>query len=111
MLQKVQSLISTVPQGESFIPWCLPPVPSHDTLWVQQSLNVLGANPPLAEDGVSGPLTHGGGGAVPAGEWPVPVGRRRCGNDRGDRAQTADAGPRSGPDPPRPTSSRCSSGW
>ena len=33
------------------------PVPSHDTLWVQQSLNVLGANPPLAEDGISGPLT------------------------------------------------------
>jgi peptidoglycan hydrolase-like protein with peptidoglycan-binding domain len=29
----------------------------HDTLWVQQSLNTLGANPPLAEDGVNGPLT------------------------------------------------------
>ena len=53
MLQQVQSLISTVPQGD--VP--VVPVPSHDTLWVQQSLNVLGANPPLAEDGVSEPLT------------------------------------------------------
>jgi peptidoglycan hydrolase-like protein with peptidoglycan-binding domain len=33
------------------------PVPAHDTLWVQQSLNTLGANPPLAEDGLNGPLT------------------------------------------------------
>ena len=33
------------------------PVAAHDMLWVQQSLNALGANPPLAEDGLNGPLT------------------------------------------------------
>ena len=33
------------------------PVAAHDILWVQQSLNALGANPPLAEDGLNGPLT------------------------------------------------------
>jgi hypothetical protein len=65
LLQQVQSLMSTVPQGDIVLPPDVPvvpvpmptPVPSHDTLWVQQSLNVLGANPPLAEDGISGPLT------------------------------------------------------
>jgi peptidoglycan hydrolase-like protein with peptidoglycan-binding domain len=61
LLQQVQSLMSTVPQGDIVIPPDVPvvpvPVPSHDTLWVQQSLNALGANPPLAEDGISGPLT------------------------------------------------------
>ena len=67
LLQQVQSLMSTVPQGDIVVPPDVPvvpvprpvpvPVPSHDTLWVQQSLNVLGANPPLAEDGISGPLT------------------------------------------------------
>ena len=61
LLQQVQSLMSTVPQGDIVLPPDVPvvpvpmptPVPSHDTLWVQQSLNVLGANPPLAEDGIS----------------------------------------------------------
>ena len=67
LLQQVQSLMSTVPQGDIVVPPDVPvvpvprpvpvPVPSHDTLWVQQSLNALGANPPLAEDGISGPLT------------------------------------------------------
>ena len=59
MLQQVQSLMSTVPPGDIFIRPDVPvvPVPVHDTLWVQQSLNTLGANPPLAEDGVNGPLT------------------------------------------------------
>ena len=32
-------------------------MPVRDPLWVQQALNALGANPPLAEDGISGPLT------------------------------------------------------
>ena len=32
-------------------------MPVRDPLWVQQSLNALGANPPLAEDGMNGPLT------------------------------------------------------
>jgi peptidoglycan hydrolase-like protein with peptidoglycan-binding domain len=59
MLQQVQSLMSTVPPGDIVIRPDVPvvPVPVHDTLWVQRSLNTLGANPPLAEDGVNGPLT------------------------------------------------------
>jgi peptidoglycan hydrolase-like protein with peptidoglycan-binding domain len=62
LLQQVQSLMAGIP-SDVVIPPDVPvvpvpmPVPSHDTLWVQQSLNVLGANPPLAEDGISGPLT------------------------------------------------------
>ena len=59
MLQQVQR--SSWPSGVT-IPDS-PPVPrSRPTratmrLWLQQSLNALGANPPLAEDGVYGPLT------------------------------------------------------
>jgi peptidoglycan hydrolase-like protein with peptidoglycan-binding domain len=30
---------------------------AHGILWVQQSLNKLGAKPPLEEDGINGPLT------------------------------------------------------
>ena len=63
LLQQVQSLMAAVPSETvippdvSVVPAPVVPVPSHDTLWVQQALNVLGANPPLAEDGISGPLT------------------------------------------------------
>ena len=66
MLRQVQRLMAAVP-GETVIPPEVPvvpvprpvpvPVPVRDPLWVQQALNALGANPPLAEDGVSGPLT------------------------------------------------------
>ena len=42
----------------------------------------------------------GGGAAIPAGEWPLPVRLRRCGNDRGDRAQVAPDGPGSVPSGP-----------
>lgn len=34
-----------------------PPEPTHDTAWVQQSLNTLGATPTLAVDGIAGPQT------------------------------------------------------
>ena len=101
MLRQVQRLMAAVP-GDIVIPPEVPvvpvpvpaplPVPVRDPLWVQQALNALGANPPLAEDGVSGPLTMAAVAAVPAGERPVPVRRRRCGNGRGDRAQVAGAG-------------------
>jgi hypothetical protein len=66
MLRQVQRLMAAVP-GETVIPPEVPvvpvprpvpvPVPARDPLWVQQALNALGVNPPLAEDGVSGPLT------------------------------------------------------
>ena len=35
-----------------------PAAPAYDTLWVQQSLNKLGASPPLKEDGNMGPATR-----------------------------------------------------
>ena len=57
LLQQVQSLMSTVPPGDIFVRPDVPGVPAHDILWVQQSLNTLGASPPLAEDGLNGPLT------------------------------------------------------
>ena len=66
LLQQVQSLMSAVPRGDIGHParrargaraCARARARSHDPLWVQQSLNVLGANPPLAEDGISGPLT------------------------------------------------------
>ena len=63
LLQQVQSLVSTVPASDIIISPDVPvvpapiPVPVRDPLWVQQALNELGANPPLAEDGVTGPLT------------------------------------------------------
>ena len=66
MFRQVQRLMAAVP-GDIVIPPEVPvvpvpvpaplPVPVRDPLWVQQALNALGANPPLAEDGVSGPLT------------------------------------------------------
>ena len=66
MFRQVQRLMAAVP-GETVIPPEVPvvplpvpaplPVPVRDPLWVQQALNALGANPPLAEDGISGPLT------------------------------------------------------
>jgi peptidoglycan hydrolase-like protein with peptidoglycan-binding domain len=58
MLRQVQLLMAGVPNDIGIhrdVP--VVPVPAHDTLWVQQSLNTLGANPPLAEDGLNGPLT------------------------------------------------------
>ena len=35
----------------------VPVVPVHDATWLQRSLNALGADPRLAEDGLNGPLT------------------------------------------------------
>jgi lysozyme family protein len=35
-----------------------PSAPAYDTLWVQQTLNKLGASPPLKEDGDMGPATR-----------------------------------------------------
>jgi peptidoglycan hydrolase-like protein with peptidoglycan-binding domain len=57
LLQQVQDLVSAGPRDFP-IPGPAPqPVPARGILWVQQSLNTLGASPPLAEDGVNGPLT------------------------------------------------------
>jgi peptidoglycan hydrolase-like protein with peptidoglycan-binding domain len=50
MLQQVQSAMGGVATG----PVGLPEEPTHGTLWVQQSLNKLGVDPRLAEDGVAG---------------------------------------------------------
>ena len=89
------------------------PVPSHDTLWVQQSLNVLGANPPLAEDGISGPLTMAAvarfqqaNGLSPSG---VADAATLAAIERRLRTPVRPVPVRL--HPPRPTSSRCSSGW
>jgi hypothetical protein len=61
MLRQVQRLMAVGPNDIVIRPDVpvvpVVPVPEHDTLWVQQSLNALGANPPLAEDGLNGPLT------------------------------------------------------
>ena len=68
LLQQVQQLdgrgpprrASVIPPDVPVVPVPVPapvPVPVRDPLWVQQALNALGANPPLAEDGISGPLT------------------------------------------------------
>jgi len=64
LLQQVQQLMAgipsepVIPPDVSVVPVPVPvPVPVRDPLWVQQALNALGANPPLAEDGISGPLT------------------------------------------------------
>jgi peptidoglycan hydrolase-like protein with peptidoglycan-binding domain len=50
MLQQVQSAMSGMATG----PIRLPEQPTHGTLWVQQSLNKLGADPRLEEDGIAG---------------------------------------------------------
>jgi hypothetical protein len=66
LLRQVQGLLAgmpseiVVPPDVPVVPVPVPmptPVPVRDPLWVQQALNALGANPPLAEDGISGPLT------------------------------------------------------
>ena len=61
MLQQVQRLMAVGPNDIVIRPDVpvvpVVPVAAHDILWVQQSLNALGANPPLAEDGLNGPLT------------------------------------------------------
>ena len=61
MLRQVQRLMAVVPNDIVIRPDVpvvpVVPVAAHDILWVQQSLNALGANPPLAEDGLNGPLT------------------------------------------------------
>ena len=64
MLRQVQRLMAGVPSEPVIRPdVSVVPVPGAGTrartrlLWVQQSLNALGANPPLAEDGMNGPLT------------------------------------------------------
>jgi peptidoglycan hydrolase-like protein with peptidoglycan-binding domain len=61
MLRQVQRLIAVGPNDIVIRPDVpvvpVVPVAAHDILWVQQSLNALGANPPLAEDGLNGPLT------------------------------------------------------
>ena len=61
MLRQVQRLMAVGPNDIVIRPDVpvvpVVPVAAHDILWVQQSLNALGANPPLAEDGLNGPLT------------------------------------------------------
>jgi Putative peptidoglycan binding domain len=63
LLQQVQQLMAGVPREPVItpevpvVPVPVVPVTVRDPLWVQQALNALGVNPPLAEDGVSGPLT------------------------------------------------------
>jgi len=58
LLQQVQDLVSAGPRDFP-IPGPAPqPEPVHGILWVQQSLNRLGARPPLDEDGEDGPLTQ-----------------------------------------------------
>jgi len=65
LLQQVQQLMAGVPREPVItpdvpvvpVPVVPVAVPVRDPLWVQQALNALGVNPPLAEDGVSGPLT------------------------------------------------------
>jgi peptidoglycan hydrolase-like protein with peptidoglycan-binding domain len=53
MLQQVQNAVAGAATGQ--VP--LPQEPAHGTLWVQQSLNKLGADPRLDEDGEIGPFT------------------------------------------------------
>ena len=50
MLQQVQRAMGSMPP----IPFERHEEPTHGTLWVQQSLNKLGADPPLEEDGIAG---------------------------------------------------------
>jgi hypothetical protein len=58
MLRQVQRLMAGMAPGPVPGPVIIPhDEPVRDTLWVQQSLNTLGADPRLAEDGVSGSLT------------------------------------------------------
>ena len=60
MLQQVQRLMAVARATSSSRPTARGTRPSRPvarTLWVQQSLNALGADPPLAEDGVYGRLT------------------------------------------------------
>ena len=57
MLQQVQRLVAsgvTIPDSP---PVRDPVPPVHDATWLQRSLNALGADPRLAEDGVYGRLT------------------------------------------------------
>ena len=53
MLQEVQKAMGSMPPGLLG----RPEEPTHGTLWVQQSLNKLGADPRLEEDGVAGRKT------------------------------------------------------
>jgi Putative peptidoglycan binding domain len=58
MLRQVQSLISMASaDGNISVDVPVPPAPVRDIMWVQQSLNTLGADPRLDEDGENGPLT------------------------------------------------------
>jgi Putative peptidoglycan binding domain len=53
MLQQVQRAMGSMPP----IPFERHEEPTHGALWVQQSLNQLGADPRLAEDGIAGSNT------------------------------------------------------
>ena len=102
MLRQVQRLMAAVP-GETVIPPEVPvvpvpvpapvPVPVRDPLWVQQALNALGANPPLAEDGMSGPLTMAAVAQFQQANGLSPSGVADAATIGGDRAQIAGAGP------------------
>jgi peptidoglycan hydrolase-like protein with peptidoglycan-binding domain len=57
MLQQVQRLVAGMSGGVIPVPQPEPVPPAHDATWLQRSLNALGADPRLAEDGVYGRLT------------------------------------------------------
>ena len=57
MLQQVQRLVTGMSGGVIPVPQPDPVQPVHDAVWLQRSLNALGAEPRLAEDAVYGRLT------------------------------------------------------
>jgi peptidoglycan hydrolase-like protein with peptidoglycan-binding domain len=59
MLRQVQSATAGMPVDVPSGPFVRDDEPTRGILWVQQSLNTLGANPRLDEDGENGPLTMG----------------------------------------------------
>jgi len=57
MLRQVQRLVPSPSPGPEPVPTPEPVPPVRDVTWLQRSLNALGADPRLAEDGVYGRLT------------------------------------------------------
>ena len=112
MLQQVQRLMAVGPNDIVIRPDVpvvpVVPVAAHDILWVQQSLNALGANPPLAEDGLNGPLTTA---AVLQFQQANGLSPSGFADQQRSRRSSASRARRVRFRPARPTSSRCWSGW